>query len=146
MRIHLVVLGAAALLALAGGRPTSGRSRVQGIPLGDLVRSSPKTATPPPSVPTRASPTEMAQVAPAPATTGEMPSTPLSGTFGSTTATNPSLPGATPSVAIPTTVPLSTGSPTTTTTTPTTTSTAASVGGAPSTASGSGNPPGYDHP
>lgn len=146
MRIHLAALAVASLFVLVGPRSPWSPTSLQGIPLGDLVRSSPKTATPPPSVPTRASPTEMAQVAPAPATTGEMPSTPLSGTFGSTTATNPSLPGATPSVAIPTTVPLSTGSPTTTTTTPTTTSTAASVGGAPSTASWSGNPPGYDHP
>src|SRR4051812_25595360 len=59
MRIHLAALGAASLLALAGGRSEGSRVQLQGIPLGDLVRTQSRSdaTTPKPGIPTTANPT-----------------------------------------------------------------------------------------
>src|SRR4051812_20783815 len=59
MRIHLAALGAVSLLALAGGRSAGSRVHLQGIPLGDLVRTHSRSdaTTPRPRIPTGATPT-----------------------------------------------------------------------------------------
>jgi hypothetical protein len=154
MRIHVAALAALSLLVLAGPRAESSQARLQGIPLGDLVRVRPTTNAPKPEVPTEPNPT-LTQLTPGlggtsstgsvSPPTGSVGSETTLGTPGSTTGTpSSSLGGAAPNLTTPG-LPSATpngstvgGAPTTTT--PNTTGVPSTTGGMPPTTGANPNP------